>query len=195
MAEMNRVARWLVNHLKGRANVRLYDWIADHVTLPPGAICLEVGCGNGNMAVRIQDGLGPARLVATDLDLRQLEEAAGLFRRHYPAGVPLGLELRPADMLRLPFPDVGFDAVFAFSSLHHAGPHHRDPSRVPEALAEIDRVLRPDGTLAYEEFLHKDVVRNWLGAHGYAVAAHERRWRRDWVVVRKAAPPAPSPAR
>ncbi len=193
MAEMNRVSRWFVNHLKGRANTRLYDWLAHHLVLPPGAVCLEVGCGNGNMAVRIQDGLGPVRLVATDLDLHQLEEAAELFRQRYPAGIPPGLELRPADMLRLPFPDIGFDAVFAFASLHHAGASHRDPSRVPDALAEIDRVLRPDGQLAYEEFLHKDLVRSWLSTHGYAVTAHERRWRRDLVVARKAGPvPAPS---
>jgi len=185
MAEMNPISRWFVNHIKGRANSRLYAWLHEHLVLPPASICLEVGCGNGNMAVRIMDGMGPSRLVATDLDLHQLQAAGRLIQRHYAGGLPTGLELRAADMLRLPFPDRGFDAVFAFASLHHAGGGHRDASRLPEALAEIDRVLRPDGVLAYEEFFHRDRLRQWLLDHGYRFTAQERRWRRERIVARK----------
>ncbi len=197
MAEMNRVSRWFVNHVKGRANVRLYTWLKAHLSLPPNAVCLEVGCGNGNMAVRILGGMAPSRLVATDVDLKQIEAAARLIRDQYPGGAPPGLELRPADMLRLPFPDRGFDAVFAFSSLHHAGTGHRDASHLADALAEIDRVLRPDGVLAYEEFLHKERLHAWLREHGYSVVAREGRWRRERAVVRKLPAPvgvAPTPS-
>lgn len=193
MVEMNRVSRWFVNHVKGRANSRLYAWVHDHLTLPPASICLEVGCGNGNMAVRIMDGMGPSRLVATDIDPQQLQAANRFIQGHYATGVPSGLELRPADMLRLPFPDRGFDAVFAFSTLHHAGSSHRDPSHLPEALAEIDRVLRPDGYLAYEEFLHKDRLRDWLLGHGYTVTAQDRHWRRELLVARKPSSPGRLP--
>ncbi len=185
MAEMNRVSRWFVNHLKGRANTRLYAWLEGHLTLPPASVCLEVGCGNGNMAVRIMNGMGPSRLVATDVDPHQLEAAAAYIARAYPGGIPSGLEFRPADMLRLPFPDRGFDAVFAFSSLHHAGTSHRDASRLPDALVEIDRVLRPGGVLAYEEFLHKERLASWLSSRGYVVTARERRWRRELAVAEK----------
>jgi ubiquinone/menaquinone biosynthesis C-methylase UbiE len=189
MSEMNPVSRWFVNHLKSRANSRLYDWLHDHLVLPPGAVCLEVGCGNGNMAIRIMDGMGPARLVATDLDVTQVAAAERLIRAHYSAGVPAGLELRPADMTRLPFPDAGFDAVFAFATLHHAGENHRDSSQIPRALAEIDRVLRPAGCLAYEEFLHKDRLHSWLSEHHYSVTASKRGWRRELSVARKPGPP------
>lgn len=189
MAEMNRFSRWLVNHLKGRANVRLYTWLHAHLVLPPAAVCLEVGCGNGNMAARIMDGMGPSRLVATDVDPRQLDAARRYLGRRYPGGIPSGLELRPADMLRLPFPDRGFDAVFAFASLHHAGATHHDPSRIPRALEELDRVLRPSGVLAYEEFLHKELLRTWLAEHGYALRAFARRWRRELVVAQKPSSP------
>jgi ubiquinone/menaquinone biosynthesis C-methylase UbiE len=185
MAEMNRLSRWFVNHVKGRANARLYDWLHDHLVLPPASICLEIGCGNGNMAVRIMDGMGPARFVATDLDPKQLAAADRLIRAHYAPSASTGIELRPADMLRLPFPDRGFDAVFAFASLHHAGTTHRDASRLGDALSEVDRVLRPGGALAYEEFLHKERLRAWLADHGYAVTARERHWRREMAVARK----------
>jgi len=191
MAEMNRLSRWFVNHLKGRSNSRLYDWLHGHLALPPEAVCLEVGCGNGNMAVRIMDGMSPSRLVATDLDPVQIDAAEQLIRSHYPLGVPPGLELRPADMTRLPFPDSGFDVVFAFASLHHAGTSHGDSSQLPQALAEIDRVLRPSGYLAYEEFFHKDRLYEWLQVHRYTFSAEARRWRRDRVVARKPAAGAP----
>lgn len=187
MAAMNRVSRWFVNHLKARRNARLFGWLREHLVLPPASVCLEVGCGNGNMAARILTGMGPARLVATDVDPHQLEAAKLYLERLYPRGAPDGLELRPADMLRLPFPDRGFDAVFAFATLHHAGKSHRDPSRLPEALAEIDRVLRPGGFLAYQEFLHTRQLREWLRERGYRTVADERRWRWETVVVEKPA--------
>jgi ubiquinone/menaquinone biosynthesis C-methylase UbiE len=200
MAEMNPVARWFVNHFKARANVRLYDWVASHLTLPPASICLEVGCGNANMAVRIFDGMGPARLVATDVDPRQLDAARRLLEARYAQAVPAGLELRPADLVRLPFPDAGFDAVFAFAALHHAGAHHRDPSRLGDALTEVDRVLRPAGVLVYEEFLHKPLLRRWLAEHGYREQAHRGGWRRECAVWSKpsdasaGSSPSPGPA-
>jgi len=191
---MNPISRWFVNHVKGRANSRLYAWLQGHLVLPPAAVCLEVGCGNGNMAVRILEGMSPSRFVATDIDLQQLEAAHRFIERQYSGTVPAGLELRPADMLRLPFPDRGFDAVFAFASLHHAGPRHRDPSHLPQALTEIDRVLRPDGYLAYEEFLHKERLRGWLVSHGYRFTAQEHRWRRERAVVQKPSGPGNDPA-
>jgi ubiquinone/menaquinone biosynthesis C-methylase UbiE len=99
-------------------------------------------------------------------------------------------------MTRLPFPDAGFDVVFAFSTLHHAGESHRDPGRLPSALTEIDRVLRPSGFLAYEEFLHKATLHSWLTEHRYTVAASWRGWRRELVVAQKppSDPAAPFPS-
>ncbi len=188
---MNSVARWFVNHLAGRRHARLYARLRAAFTLPPASVCLEIGCGNGEMAVRLFEGMGPARLVATDVDLDQIETATRRARAHFGGTLPTGLELRPADMTRLPFPDAGFDAVFAFSSLHHAGTSHRDTRALSAALAEVDRVLRPEGYLAYEEFLHKKILRKWLEERGYTPVASERGWRRELVVARKPVAAAP----
>ena len=190
MAEMNAVSRFFVNRVKGRANKRLYKWLTAHLPLPAGATCLEIGCGNGNMAARIMDGMSPASYVATDLDPRQLDAAKRYLAERYPAGLPDGLELRTADMLHLLFTDGSFDAVFAFAAIHHASPTHGDFTNVPRALTEIDRVLQPEGILAYEEFLHKDKIRLWLRDHRYRVIASDKRWTREVVVARK--PSAPS---
>ncbi len=196
MAAMGGISRFFVNLLNGGRNARTYARLAPGLRLSPEAVCLEIGCGNGDMARRIVEGLGPARYVATDLDLRQLEAA----RRHLTAdgsrALPPALDLREADMLALPFPEASFDAVLAFQSLHHADAHHGAFANVPNALAEVDRVLRPGGAFAYTEFLNTGKVREWLGAHGYRVDVLARRWRLETVLARKGAagfPGAPDP--
>lgn len=185
MAEMNRVSRFFVNRFNARRNARVFAWMQQDVPLPGGAACLEIGCGNGDLASRVVDGLRPARYVATDLDSRQLATARKHLAERYPSGLPDSLELREADMLHLPFADASFDAVVAVVSIHHATPNHHESAEVPRALAEIDRVLRPGGVLAYEEILHKELIRAWLAEHGYMLSGIQRSFKRESVVARK----------
>jgi len=187
MAEMNRISRFFVNTFSVRRNARIYGWLAKNIALPAEAECLEIGCGNGDMAARIVDGMHPARYVATDLDPKQLESAKRHLATRHPDGIPPALELRAADMLHLPFADASFDAVFAFVAVHHASPSHHDFTNVPHALAEIDRVLRPRGMLAYEEIAHKEGIRSWLIDRGYVLTGIELGWKREAVVATKAA--------
>src|SRR5712692_8614409 len=102
VAEMNRISRFFVNRSSARRNARIYDWIRANLSLPAGAACLEIGCGNGDMAARIVDGFGPARYVATDLDPHQLEAAQQTLATRSPGALPAALEVRVADMLALP---------------------------------------------------------------------------------------------
>ncbi len=185
MSEMNRVSRFFVNRFNARRSARISAWVRGNATLPADALCLEIGCGNGDLASRLVDGLRPARYVATDLDPRQLEAARKHLAPRYPGGLPPSLEFREADMLHLPFADGAFDAVLAVVSIHHATPNHHESGEVPHALAEIDRVLRPGGALLYEEILHKDLIRAWLRDHGYALSGIQRGVKRESVVARK----------
>jgi SAM-dependent methyltransferase len=89
---------------------------------------LEVGCGPGEVAERIQRELG-ADVVATDQSERMVELARGR-----------GLDARVADVQQLPFRDGEFDCVLAAWMLYHV-------PDVDRALAEIARVLRPGGRL------------------------------------------------
>ena len=192
MAEMTRVSRFFVNRLNGRRNARTYTWLAPQLRLPEAAACLELGCGNGDMARRLVDGLHPARYVATDLDPRQIDVARRHLALSYGDGLPPALELRAADMLALPFEEASFDAVFAFVSLHHADARHGDFVNVPKALAEADRVLRPAGRLAYTEIVNRDRVRAWLQARGYRIVAEDRGRMRDSVLAVKGPRPLPA---
>jgi ubiquinone/menaquinone biosynthesis C-methylase UbiE len=88
---------------------------------------LEVGCGSGVMAERI-NALPGVTLVAIDFSEELVEEA-----------VARGIDAREADICYLPFDADRFDVVYAGWVLHHV----RDLDR---ALAEVRRVLRPGGT-------------------------------------------------
>ncbi|MGI0071161.1 MAG: class I SAM-dependent methyltransferase [Thermoplasmata archaeon] len=182
---MNAVSRFFVNLSATRRAVRNCRWIGREVTVPADARCLEIGCGNGAFARRFVGAFRPALYVATDFDPRQIEAAMRPDSRT-PVPTPAGaLLFRTADVRELPFPVASFEVALAFLAIHHASPSHGDFSGVPPALTELDRVLQPGGQLVYEEFLHKQGIRAWLGAHGYVLERVRRRWRLEWIAARK----------
>ena len=104
--------------------------------IPAGRL-LDVGCGPGNIALKIaQRGPRPS-IVGVDRS-RNMVQAA---RR---AAAELGLESRvffhQANAGQIPFADGAFEVVLSNSVLHHLA----DPLK---ALEEMLRVARPDGTV------------------------------------------------
>ena len=65
-------------------------------------------------------------------------------------GVRDRIELRTADMRQLPFPDESFDVVTSSLAIHNI----RDAQGREQALAEILRVLKADGTAMIADILH-----------------------------------------
>jgi SAM-dependent methyltransferase len=110
---------------------------------PEGGDLLDVPCGFGRHSVPL--GRAGYRVVGVDRSQTLLEEA----RRR--TGHERWPKLVAADYRRLPFADASFDAaVNLFSSLGYLG--DEEDVRV---LAEIRRVLRPDGRLVIET-MHRD---------------------------------------
>ena len=89
---------------------------------------LEVGCGRGELAERIEQEAG-ADVVAVDQSERMVE----LTRAR-------GIDARVGDVQELPFPDGDFDCAVAAWMLYHVADLDR-------GLAELARVLRPGGRL------------------------------------------------
>jgi len=124
--------------------------------LKAGARVLELGCGTGIFTR--QWAAAGADLLAVDISLDLLragaaEEAGGPVRRAVMDAEALGLRAG------------AFDAVVGVSVLHHLD--------LPHALAEIHRVLRPGGRIAFSEpnmlnpqiAVQKNIpfVKRWLG--------------------------------
>lgn len=93
----------------------------------PGRV-LEVGCGEGELAERMQKELDAA-VVAVDQSERMVEITRGR-----------GLDAHVADVQSLPFEDASFDVVLAAWMLYHV-------PDLPRGIAELARVLRPGGRL------------------------------------------------
>ncbi len=90
---------------------------------------LDAGCGTGRLITPLRD-LG---LVVTGVDLSP--GMLAMARSVHPDVV-----FAAADLRRMPFPNRRFGGVVAWYSLINCG-----PTALAEALAEIERVLRPGG--------------------------------------------------
>ncbi|OBB94531.1 fatty-acid O-methyltransferase Mtf2 [Mycobacterium sp. 852002-30065_SCH5024008] len=129
-----------------RLFIQLYHRTATQVDLKDKQV-LEVGCGHGGGASYLMRTFHPASYTGLDLN------SAGIAfcqRRHNLAG----LEFVQGDAENLPFPDQSFDAAINIESSHLY-------SQFPYFLAEVARVLRPEGHFLYADFRYTGVVAAW----------------------------------
>ena len=125
----------VVHHLFG---VRpIHEEMIRLAALRDGMRVLDVGCGTGNLLRTTGRKHPEVELTGLDPDPKALARARRKARR---AGVAVRLERGFAQ--ELPFPDGSFDRVFSSLMLHHLDTGSKDA-----LLAEVRRVLRPDGVL------------------------------------------------
>jgi len=103
--------------------------------LTVNAQILDVGCGTGDLSIALFEKTA-ARVIGVDFCHPMLEIAT----RKAPR-----LRFIEGDALRLPFPDAAFDAVTIGFGL-------RNLASVEHGLAELRRVLKPQGWVAVLEF-------------------------------------------
>lgn len=105
---------------------------------------LDVGCGSGNnLASLIPLGADPSNLYGIDLLPQRIETA----KRNHPA---INFEIGNAE--RLQFPDNTFDLLLictVFSSI-------LDREMTVNLAREVDRVLRPSGSILWYDFRYKN---------------------------------------
>ena len=133
-----------------RENERLQDQAGTLVDLlhadtfyPPGSRVLEAGCGVGAQTITLAQRSPEAHFTSVDISAASVAEAK---RRSELAGLT-NVEFRQADFLALPYPEATFDHAFVCFVLEHL-------ARPVEALASVQRVLRPGGTLTVIEGDH-----------------------------------------
>jgi demethylmenaquinone methyltransferase/2-methoxy-6-polyprenyl-1,4-benzoquinol methylase len=103
-------------------------------SLRPSTI-LDLATGSGDLALALQKACPSAKVVAADFCLPMLEQARRKKVRN----------LVQADALALPFPDHFFDVVTVAFGL-------RNMSSWTDALKEMNRVLKPGGTVVILDF-------------------------------------------
>jgi demethylmenaquinone methyltransferase/2-methoxy-6-polyprenyl-1,4-benzoquinol methylase len=141
----------LLNHLLSLQLDRLWRARAAKRLRPilsrPDALVLDLCCGTGDLAFSLARS-GKARIVGADFAhtmlVRAKEKSAALVAGA-SGNSAMALSLFEADAMRLPFAEASFDLVttaFGFRNL----------SNYEAGLREIQRVLKPGGTVAILEF-------------------------------------------
>ncbi len=137
---------WLVDNPVRR---RYMGPVLERIGVQPGERVLELGPGPGAFTVGAARCAGPqGRLIAVDI---QPEMIALLERRVRSEGLT-NVDTHVASAHHLPLDDDSVDRAFLITVL----PEIPDPAR---ALAELHRVLRPEGVLSItEEFYDPDYL-------------------------------------
>jgi ubiquinone/menaquinone biosynthesis C-methylase UbiE len=141
--------RWDFWEGRGRKYEDLTERIALRALLPPsGDVLLEIGAGYGRLADLYSDY---RRVVLLDYARSQLEEA----QNYLPD--PERYTLVVGDVYRLPFVDSLVDVLTMVRVMHHL-------SDAPHALVEMQRVIRPRGSLILEHASkhHLKAIARWL---------------------------------
>lgn len=144
MSDFDRYA--IKGGLSGRARLTLLTRIftpstsrlLDEAGVPPGAACLDAGCGGGDVARDLAVRAGPGgRVVGIDLDRAKLAVA-----RKEAEAAGLAIEYRTGDILD-PLGEP-FDVIYMRFLLSHL----RTPAT---ALAHAAEALRPGGAIILED--------------------------------------------
>jgi ubiquinone/menaquinone biosynthesis C-methylase UbiE len=134
--------------VEGRERLRLLSQVngsstralIDRVGVPTGAVCLDVGCGGGDVTVELARAVGATgRVVGVDFDAAQIEIARHEAAQHGWSNVTFEV----LDVVAWE-PDAPFDLVYARFLLTHLP----DPATL---LSALYRHVRPHGVVVVED--------------------------------------------
>ena len=107
-----------------------------------GQRVLDLGCGTGTLTVMVKQAHPNSEVTGLDADPQILEIA-----RHKAAQAGLPITFDEGMAYQLPYPDALFDRVLSSLLFHHLSTQDKE-----KTLAEIHRVLKPDGELHLVDF-------------------------------------------
>lgn len=124
------------------AAARMRASVIDALDLRPGLRLLELGAGSGRLAIEIKRAHPEVTIEAVDADASMVART-----RRNATRARVALDVREADITRLPALGGTFDRVYSTMVFHHLS-----PAAKRLALAEARRVLRPGGNFVVADF-------------------------------------------
>lgn len=122
------------------------DLVCELAGIRPGMRVLDVGCGIGEPARRIASRID-CEIIGLNISREQVRQGRELIAR---AGLAARVDIRHGNALHMPLPDGGFDAVIC---LEAAGDICVRTADKPRLLAELRRMLRPDGQVGFSDLV------------------------------------------
>lgn len=122
----------------GLAVSPVIEEVFDRFGVGPGTRCLDLGCGRGEVTFTLAKR--GAHAVGVDYAGAALDLAGDMLRRH--PDISSRVMLLRADAKHLPLPTGSIDRAFVLDLVEHL-----QSWELAEALAELRRVLRPDGAV------------------------------------------------
>lgn len=175
MVEMSSIEKFSVNTFNEHYTRKAIQSSFNRVAIPENPELLELGAGKGVASYLAFSTYAPKRLVVTDYDPSQVEEARKYIEMKV-GKLPETVEFRTADVLNLSFEDASFDMVFGFLFLHHLEENRWAFKMIPRGIDEIHRVLKPGGVFVYGEVFNKGAIRQCLKSKGLREVFSSRRW-------------------
>ena len=120
--------RYAIHEKYSVPSMDFHQWVIDRMRWRGDEDVLDLGCGPGRYVPALLDR-------AENVSYTGLDFSSGMLERH-----PYPRQVAQADAQTLPFADNSFDVVMANHMLYHV-PH------IEQAIVEIRRILRPEGTL------------------------------------------------
>lgn len=140
-SQCKRPSGWIGRFVLRRMNVshsRVTDWGLAHISVKPGDIVLDVGCGGGRTAGKLAAMASGGKVHGVDFS----KESVAMARKTNRQGINAGqVEILAGSVSRLPYADGMFDVVTAVET-HFWWPN------LPKDLREVFRVLKHGGRFA-----------------------------------------------
>jgi len=116
--------------------------LIEEAQIRPNQRILDLGCGTGTLTIMIKKAHPDSKVIGLDGDLQVLEIA-----RRKAKETAASIEFDEGMAYQLPYPNAFFDRVLSSMVFHHLSTHDKE-----KTLAEIYRVLKPDGELHLVDF-------------------------------------------
>ena len=125
----------LMTKMMNIGHAKLSQWGFSNISVNPDAAVLDVGCGGGANIVAWLGKCGNGHVTGMDYSQVSVAESQKLNAAAIKQGKCCVVQ---GDVSAIPFPDAVFDYVSAFETVYFW-------PDLPQAFAEVKRVLRPGG--------------------------------------------------